>query len=117
MQGMKRLSFRFRALSSALKDQERATTIPLDRPMSSEERAIAEWLLLHSDPSAISFLSQLENARVTRQCSCGCPTVDLRVAEGIARAETQKNLIGDALGEVNGKIVGVTIKRRLEHAT
>jgi hypothetical protein len=109
MQGMKRLSFRFRALSSALKDQERATTIPLDRPMSSEERAIAEWLLRHSHESAISFLPQLDNARVSGQCSCGCPTVDLRVAEGTPRAESQENPIGDALGEVDGNMVGVML--------
>jgi hypothetical protein len=96
-------------LRSAIKNEEPAGTIPLDRPISSEEHAIAEWLLLHSKPSAVSFLPQLDGARVTGQCSCGCPTVDLRVAVGTSPAETQDNPVGDALGEVNGNMVGVML--------
>jgi hypothetical protein len=106
---IRQLLHRFRALKSAPKNEEPARTIPLDRPISSEERAIAEWLLLHSKPPAISFLPQLEGACVTGQCSCGCPTVDLRVAEGIPPAQPQDNPIGDALGEVNGNMVGVML--------
>ena len=108
---------RSRASMSDLKDQEPATTIPPDRPLSSEERAIAEWLLRHADSSAISFLSQLDNARVTGQCNCGCPTVHLRVAEGTPRAEPQDNPIGDALGEVNGNMVGVMLLQSGGHLT
>jgi hypothetical protein len=106
---MSRLWSRLQASISSSRNQEPATTIPLDRPISSEERAIAEWLLLPSDPPAIPFLPQLDNARVTGQCSCGCPTVDIRVAEGTPRAEPRDNPIGDALGEVNGNMVGVML--------
>jgi hypothetical protein len=103
------LRARFRLLRSAQKDEEPAQTIPLERPISSEERAIAEWLLRHSKPPALSFLPQLDGARVTGQCSCGCPTVDLRVAEGTPQAQPKKNPIGKGLGEVNGNMVGVML--------
>jgi len=106
---IRQLWSKFRASKPALTNEERAGTIPLDRPLSSEERAIAEWLLLHSTPPAISFLPQLEGAHVTGQCSCGCATVDLRIAEGIPPAQPQDNPIGDASGEVNGNMVGVML--------
>ena len=100
---------RFRALRSVIVDERRAKTIPLDRPISREERTIAEWLLLHSKPSAFSFLPQLDGARVTGQCSCGCPTVDLQVADGTSPAHPQENPVGAALGEVNGNTVGIML--------
>jgi hypothetical protein len=106
---MNSLRARFRALTSALKNEDPAQTIPLDRPISRDERAIAEWLLCHSRPPALSFLPQLDGARVTGQCSCGCPTVFLRVAEGTPQAQPQENPIGDALGEVSGNMVGVML--------
>lgn len=46
---------------------------------------------------------------MTGRCACGCPTVDLRVAEGIPAAQVQDNPIGDALGAVDGKTVGVML--------
>jgi hypothetical protein len=55
---MNRVWSRFRALKSAIKNEEPASTIPLERPISSEEHAIAQWLLLHSNPAAISFPPQ-----------------------------------------------------------
>lgn len=57
----------------------------------------------------MSFLPQLRGARVTGQCSCGCPTVDLRVADGIPAAQPQDNPVGDALGAVDGNTVGVML--------
>jgi hypothetical protein len=109
---MNRVWSRLRALKSAIKNEAPARTIPLDRPISPEERAIAEWILHHSKPAAISFLPQLDGARVTGQCSCGCPAVDLRVAEGTSSAQTQDNPGGEALAEVNGAMVGVMLLQR-----
>jgi hypothetical protein len=37
-------------------DSERARTLPLDRDLTVEERAIAEWLLVHADPPATEFM-------------------------------------------------------------
>jgi hypothetical protein len=92
-----------------LDDVKPAKTLPLDRDLTSEERAIAEWLLLNADPPATAFLHQLDSARVTGQCSCGCPTVDLLIGPDTPRAEPVDNPVGDAIGEVNGKMVGVML--------
>ena len=42
-------------------------------------------------------------------CSCGCPTADLRLPEDTSRVEARHNPIGDAIGEVSGKTVGVML--------
>ena len=94
-----------------------ARTLPLDRDLTPEERAIAEWLLLHADPPAISFIPQLDVARVTGRCSCGCPTVNLRVPVNTPPAEPRDNPVGDAIGEVNGNAVGVIILQRSGYLT
>jgi hypothetical protein len=100
------------SLVSLPKNDDRATTISLDRSLTEEERAIAEWLLLHSAPPALDFLPQLAVAHVTGQCSCGCPTVDLHIPEGTPKAKPRDNPIGDAIGEVNGDMVGVMLLQR-----
>ena len=105
------------ALKLNLQSEVAAKTIPADRPLSEQESAIARWLLLHSDPPASSFIPQLEVARVTGLCGCGCPTVDLSVPEGTARAEPRDNPIGDASGEVDGKMVGVMLLQRSGYLT
>lgn len=48
---------------------------------------------------------------MTGQCSCGCPTEDLQVADRIPAAESQDNPIGDALGEVDGNRAGVMLSQ------
>jgi hypothetical protein len=105
----KRRSSLVRFSKGDLDDVKPAKTLPLDRDLTSEERAIAEWLLLNADPPATAFLHQLDSARVTGQCSCGCPTVDLRIGPDTPRAEPVDNPVGDAIGEVNGKMVGVML--------
>ena len=89
-----------------------AETITVDRPLSEQEYAIAKWLLLHSNPPAIDFLPQLDVARVSGHCSCGCPTADLKLPQGTSRAGARANSIGDAIGEVNGMMVGVMLLQR-----
>ena len=89
-----------------------ANTITADRPLSEQEYAIAKWLMLHSTPPAIDFLPQLDVARVSGHCSCGCPTADLSLPEGTPIAKLRDNSVGDAIGEVNGKMVGVMLLQR-----
>ncbi len=89
-----------------------ATTIPLDRPLSPEERALGEWLLRNASPPALDFLPQLEVARVVGQCGCGCPTVDLRMPEGTPPVELREDPIGDATGYVGEDMVGVMFLQR-----
>jgi hypothetical protein len=73
----RQLRSRVRLFKGDLDGVQPAKTLPLDRDLTSDEQAIAEWLLLNADPPATAFLHQLDFARVTGQCSCGCPTVDL----------------------------------------
>jgi hypothetical protein len=82
--------------------------ISLERGLSEQERAIAEWLLTHATPPALSYIPQLDLARVTGRCKCGCPTVNLSVPEG-TRGERRDNPVGDATGTVDGKLVGVML--------
>ena len=89
-----------------------AETITVDRPLTEQEFAIAKWLLLHSTPPATDFLPQLDVARVSGHCTCGCPTADLKVPEDTPKAEVRDNPIGDAIGEVDGKMVGVMLLQR-----
>ncbi len=87
----------------------RAETIIVDRPLTEHEYAIARWLLINANPPATAFLPQLDVARVSCHCSCGCPTADLRLPEDTSRVEARDNPIGDAIGEVSGKTVGVML--------
>lgn len=88
-----------------------ATTLSEDRPLSAEERAIAERLLRDAAPlQALAFLPQLDHARVTGRCSCGCPTVDLTVPQEFRVADPPPNRpLADAVGRVNGNLVGVML--------
>jgi hypothetical protein len=54
--------------------------IPEDRPLSDEERSLVRWMLEHGESHAPSFLSQLEQARVSSRCRCGCASVNFSVA-------------------------------------
>ena len=88
-----------------------ASTVDEDRPLSSAERAVAERLLRDcAPPEALAFLPQLDHARVTGRCSCGCPTVDLRVPAQFRVAHPPSGRpLADAFGCVDGKLVGVML--------
>jgi hypothetical protein len=88
-----------------------ASTLDEDRPLSADEKALAERLLREFAPSeAVVFLPQLDHARVTGRCSCGCPTVDLTVPpEFRVASPCPDRPLADATGRVNGKIVGIML--------
>jgi hypothetical protein len=88
-----------------------ATTAEEDRPLSEAERTLAVRLLREfAPPEAIAFLPQLDQARVTGKCSCGCPTVDLTVPAELRVADPPVNRpLADAFGRVDGKQVGVML--------
>lgn len=88
-----------------------ASTLEENRPLTAEERTVAEFLLRYAAPKeALAFISQLEHARVTGKCSCGCPTVDLEVPPEFRVIDPPPNRpLADATGRVNGKLVGVML--------
>jgi hypothetical protein len=82
---------------------------PLNRGLSEDEKALAEWLLRHASPPALSYIPQLELARVVGKSDCGCPTIDIRLPKGTVPAEPRDNPVGDAFGTVNGESVGIML--------
>lgn len=88
---------------------EPAVSIPQDRPLTSEERTLIEWLIVHAEPNASEFLPQLKAARVCWKCGCGCPTISIEISQSIPPAHARTNLISDLIGEVDGKLVGVML--------
>jgi hypothetical protein len=102
---------RIRDARQNLAGQKAATTLPLDRPLNSDECKLAEHLLRYAGvQEAAAFIPQLARARVTGQCSCGCPTVDLAVPPDLHVPNAPaKRLIADATGRVDGKLVGAMI--------
>jgi hypothetical protein len=51
-----------------------------NRPLTGEERALAQWMLEHGNADAKQFIPQLELAEVTPyRCPCGCATIDFQI--------------------------------------
>jgi hypothetical protein len=88
-----------------------ASMLDEDRPLSADERALAERLLREfAPPEAVAFLPQLDDAHVTGRCPCGCPTVDLTVPPEFRVASScPVRPLADATGRVNGKLVGIML--------
>ena len=88
-------------------------TIPEDRPLNSEERTLIEWLLANGSPVSAAYLQQLEGLHVVARCGCGCPTVDLAVADTQASTTGASQILADFLGMTPGRIkVGVILHVR-----
>jgi hypothetical protein len=57
---------------------ERTFFVEEYRNLSTKEINLIEWLLINTKHSEL--IEQIENAKVISKCNCGCPTVDLEVA-------------------------------------
>jgi hypothetical protein len=56
-----------------------------ERDLTGEERRWVDRLLSGDDPALAVLRAQMAAARVTGRCTCGCPTVTLRVPESLPR--------------------------------
>ncbi|MBK8478647.1 MAG: hypothetical protein IPL39_20905 [Opitutaceae bacterium] len=61
-------------------------TIAEDRPLIESEKILLRWLLEHGETRGRDFLPQIDRARVSGRCGCGCATVDLAV-DGLKEEE------------------------------
>jgi len=68
------------------------------RPLSSEERALVEFLLSAEFPGRDQLNSQLGFAEVVGTCECGCGTVNLAVTGPAARAVCREPIPVEAHG-------------------
>ena len=81
------------------------------RPLASEELELLQWMFEHGSEDLRTFRPQIEGIRASRWCTCGCPSINLEVAEsaplGLDRGET---VIGDFGGKTaRGELVGVLL--------
>ena len=76
-----------------------------NRPLSDEERRLAEHLLRYAGAAgADAFIPQIDQVIVTGRCPCGCPTMDLSVPIELRVQNPPKDrLIADATGRTDGK--------------
>lgn len=56
--------------------------ISVERNLSSGERTLLQWLLMHGSSDASKYMSQIDSLRVVSKCGCGCPTVDFALQSG-----------------------------------
>ena len=81
----------------------------MDRPLTSEEFSLIDWLLANSGDKAREFLPQLSEIRVNGICGCGCPTINLGGARTTAADYAGPNIVADFVGEASGTEVGVLL--------
>jgi hypothetical protein len=90
-----------------------AHTIPANRALTSEERALIEWLIAHWTPEAKEYAEQVESLRVLPHCSCGCPTIDLAVGSAQTRTTGPSDILADLFRVTpEGIEVGVILHAR-----
>jgi hypothetical protein len=70
---------------------------PGNRPLATEERKLARYMLEHGGAAASKFLGQLERAEVTPwHCQCGCASVNFQI-EGFPLPDPGVHALGDFL--------------------
>lgn len=69
--------------------------IPDHRALTGDERLLVIWLLEHGDPAARAFLAQVDGARVTARCGCGCASVDFDLADPSAKPPHGMTILGE----------------------
>jgi hypothetical protein len=98
-------------------DAQANTTAPINnkvdlstyRPISAKEKELLLALLHRSGPAAEVFLPQLEGMLVCPDCTCGCPTMSLAIADEHPRASFRGNIVADMLGEASDGTVGLLV--------
>ncbi|MCR6489901.1 hypothetical protein M8542_44525 [Amycolatopsis sp. OK19-0408] len=70
----------------------------MSRELTPREREVLTFLLAGDFPGAAQLRAQAETARVTGQCGCGCPTIDLEVDATLPAADLEEPVEADAPG-------------------
>ena len=98
-------------------------SVPDDRELTAEERALVTWLIETGPTSAKAFRAQVSELRVYARCECGCPTVffsvggkhpprancgGAAVAEAIA-ARTETEVLGATLMYCENQLYGLEL--------
>jgi hypothetical protein len=75
-----------------------AMRVPEARELSEKERVLLEQLLLHGTAESRTYVEQLSRVTVASRCGCGCPTIDLAVADRIAPPGSPTVILSEAGG-------------------
>ena len=79
------------------------------RPLTQQERSLAQWMLEHGNPEAPAFLAQLANAGATTwRCPCGCASFDFKV-EGKSAAPPRVHILGDFIVGEGDAMFGIFV--------
>ncbi|HET6710630.1 hypothetical protein [Amycolatopsis sp.] len=79
----------------------------MESALTPNERTTLDTLLAADFPGAAELRAQAPTARVTGRCGCGCPTIDLAVAEATPRAQVESRVAVEAEVPDGGLIVFV----------
>jgi hypothetical protein len=66
----------------------------VDRALTPEEHLVVQWLLQHGDGDNSVFLAQLNSARVSSLCSCGCASIDFSI-DGLRHKDPGMRVLAD----------------------
>jgi hypothetical protein len=86
--------------------------VEVNRSLTTQEFELLEWLVAHGGPSSQAFAPQLQGVSVCGTCGCGCPTIDLKIADDLPSIKPEARLIADFLADVRDSRVGVLLFQR-----
>jgi len=61
--------------------REGLADIPESRDLSSDERALVRWLLLHAAGDSSAYLPLVDLIRVCSRCGCGCASLNFAIGD------------------------------------
>ena len=96
-------------------DSMSAFNRPVRRALTSEERALLEWLIANGNPDAKQYAPQLAGTKVVGLCTCGCPTLDLAIGDRKERTIGSSHVLAEFDGSTaEGVQVRVILDAREE---
>jgi hypothetical protein len=81
------------------------------RPLTADEHDLIEAMLGAVRSGVGRYIGQLESAKVVGGCGCGCPSIDLSTASGVADKSPTPVILADAESP-EGVSVGVILWAR-----
>jgi hypothetical protein len=81
----------------------------MDRALSPNEEQLVRWMLEHGEPSARTFLPQLEKATATDwRCPCGCASVNFSI-DGLPEPTGQFHIVADFIFGADDDLSGAFV--------
>ena len=81
----------------------------LRRNLTDAERSLTQWILQHGTVDPTSFLAQLDHAKVSATCPCGCASVDFLIGNEPSDKTADMTILGDFLFGSDESLCGVFV--------